>query len=266
MKIKFNLFSKSFLLSFLTFGLIAAIIITSLYLDANAIDPKNEETNMLVGITDENGILSICVLNFNPSSNSISFLPVPDNVWLENGIVLQNSYKTYDITNFKYSLEALIGTKINRYLLLSVDSVAEINDKMGAFDYQVQYPFAHDNEIQTGFLHIYGDMTKSMFSYNYDFSKVSVSKIAFTYLNTFLATYAKPSHIQKLSDLLSSQSFISKTHTNLSKNEIKTYCEIFSQYSSFNNKTIELNGTYNQASSSIYFIPENTKSDKNIFK
>ena len=266
MKIKFNLFSKSFLLSFLTFGLIAAVIITSLYLDANAIDPKNEETNILLGITDENGILSICVINFNPSSNAISFLSVPDNVWMENGTVLQNLYKTYDISNFKNSLEALIGAKINRYLLLSVDSVAEINDKMGAFDYQVQYPFSYDNEIQTGFLHMNGDMTKSMFYYDYDLSKVSVSKIAFTYFNTFLATYAKPSHIQKLSDYLSSQSFIAKSHTNLTKNEIKTYCEIFSQYGSFNHKTVELNGTYNQASSSIYFIPDNTKSDKNIFK
>ncbi len=267
MKIKINLFNKSFLLSLLAFGLLAAIIITSLYLDTNAIDPQNKESNLLIGVTENDTILSLCVLNLNPKENTINFLPIPDNVWIDSGEILQGLYKKSNISSLKKTIEGLIGAKINRYLLLNIDTVSEINNQMGMFDYQVQFPFVHNNETKSGYLQINGDLVKTMFTYKgYDFRNVSLSKIGLSYLNTFIATYTKPEHIQKLTQIMSSNDFIKASHTNLDKKEITSYFEFLSKYSQFIKNTIELLGTYNQAASSTYFIPENTKSDKNIFK
>lgn len=267
MKIKFNLFSKSFLLSFITFGLIAAIIIANLYLDANAVNPKVEESNVLIGVTDNNKLLSMTIINFVPDTNSISFLPIPDNVWIKNGIILQDLYDNHNISPLKSSLEDIIGAKINRYILFSLDSLAELNNEMGTFTLNAQYPFEHKGSIKAGSLQLDGELTKAMFLYDgYDMTNVSFSNIGFSYLNTFLATFAKPTHIQALTNILTSKSFLRKTDTNINKNEIKDYCELVSLYSSFSHRTIEINGTYNRTSSSTYFIPHNQQTDKNIFK
>ena len=65
MKFNKKIFYKTFLLAFLTFGVLSAIILTSLYIDANAIDPLNEETTVLLGITNNDKVLSLCVVNFD---------------------------------------------------------------------------------------------------------------------------------------------------------------------------------------------------------
>ena len=267
MRIKNNLFSKSFLFSFVAFALLATVIITSLYLDETAVDPKNKESNILIGLSEDNNILSLCVVHLDPKSNSIDFLPIPDNVWIENGVVLQKLYEKRNINNLENAIESIIGAKIDRYLVFTVDTIAELNNEMGVFDYQVQYPFVYKNETKAGYLHIDGNLTKAMFRYQgYDFLNASLSKIGYSYMNTFLSIYTKHNHIQKLTDIISSNSFLKKAHTNLKKNEMKEYCNILSQYSTLSQRTLELSGTYNQASSSTYFIPDNPKSEKNIFK
>ena len=267
MKIKINLFNKSFLLSLLAFSVIAAIIITSLYLDKNSIDPQNKESNVLIGVTEKDKIISLCVINFNPKGNAINFLPIPDNVWIDSGIVLQDLYNKNNISQLEKSIEELIGTKINRYLLLNIDTVAKINNQMGIFDYPVQFPFEYNNQTKSGYIQINGELVKAMFTYKgYDLLSVSLSSIGLSYLNTFISTYTKPQHIQRLMQIMSSNDIINDSHTNLDKKEITSYVEFLSKYDQLTQNTIELLGTYNQASSSTYFIPENTKSDKNIFK
>lgn len=267
MKFKFNLFCKAFLLSFIAFGLIAAIIIANLYLDANAVNPKVAESNVLIGITDNNNLLSLVIVNFAPETKSIAFLPIPDNVWIKNGIILQDLYDKHNISSLKSSLEDISGARINRYLLFSVDSLAELINEMGTFTLNAQYPFEHKGSIKAGSLQLDGELTKAMFLYDgYDMTNVSFSNIGFSYLNTFLATFAKPTHIQALTNILTSKSFLRKIHTDISKNEMNDYCELLSLYNSFSQRTIEINGTYNRTSSSTYFIPHNQQTDKNIFK
>ena len=268
MKFNKKLFYKTFLLAFLTFGILSAIIITSLYVDANAVDPLNEETTILLGITDNDKVLSLCIMNFDPQNNTISFLPIPDNVWIDNSVVLQNQYHKRNISDLESSIEKLIGTKINRYMLFSTDNLSKLNNQMGQFSIIAQYQFEHNGETKAGTLNMDGELVKSMFSYSgYDMTKVSISNIGFAYLKTFLATYAKPSHIQKLSEELSNRSFLRSTHTNLDKKEVKAYCELLSQLSLVSQKTIQLPGKYDtQPYSSTYFIPENPQSNKNIFK
>lgn len=268
MKFNKKLFFKTFLLAFLTFGVLSVIIITSLYIDANAIDPLNEETTVLVGVTEKDILLSLCIINFDPENNTISYLPIPDNVWIDNSVVLQDQYNKRSISNLKNSLETLIGTKINRYILFSTDNLAALNNHMGQFPMNVQYQFEHNGEMKAGTLHMDGELVKSMFTYSkYDMTKVSMSDIGFAYLKTFLATFAKPSHIVKLSDIASDKSFIRDTNTNLSKKEILSYCQLLSQYTLIYQRTIELSGKYDtQPYSSTYFIPDTPQANKNIFK
>ena len=268
MKFNKKLYFKTFLLAFLILGLLSSIIITSLYLDANSVDPISQESTVLLGITNNNKLLSLCVMNFDPINNSISYLPIPDNVWIDNGVVLQNQYNKRNISDLESSIEQLIGTKINRYVLFSIDDILKLNNKMGQFSMTAQYPFEHNGQIKAGTLYMDGELTKSMFAYSgYDMAKVSISNIGFAYLKTFLSTFAKPSQIQELTDTISSNSFLRGAHTNLNKKEMKAYCELLSKYSLFSQRIIEINGKYDtQPYSSTYFIPDNPKSDKNIFK
>ena len=232
MKIKWKLFSKSFLLAFLTFAVLSTIIITSLYLDANAVDPLNKESTVLIGLTEKDKVLSLCIINFDPQNDTIKFLPIPDNVWISNGTVLQNQYDKRKIADFRESLEKLIGAKIDRYIMLTTENIVDINSHMGQ-----------------------------------DISDVSLSNIGFAYLKTFLDSYAKAPHIEKLADILSTKSFLKSTHTNLSKKEMKAYCELLSQYILMTRKTIDISGKYDtQPYSNTYFIPDNPQPDKNIFK
>jgi hypothetical protein len=119
-----------------------------------------------------------------------------------------------------------------------------------------------------GTLNLNGELLKSMFLYSgYDVTKVSISNIGFSYLTSFLNTYAKPYHIEKLSNILTTKSFLRDIHTDLKKKEIKLYCELLSQFSSMAQRTLELSGKYDtQPYSSTYFIPDNPNLNKNIFK
>ena len=268
MKIKRKLFCKSFLLAFLVLSVLSAIIITSLYLNKNAIDPLHKESTILVGITDDNRVLSLCIIKFNPQNKTVTYLPIPDNVWTENGTVLQNQYNDRNISYLKSSIEELISTKINRYIMFSVDNLSEINNQMGYFTMNAQYSFEHKGELKAGTLHMDGELVSSMFLYSkYDMTKVSMSNIGFAYLKSFLATYGRPTYIEKLSDIISKRSFLRNTHTNISKKEMKAYCELLSQYTQMTVKTVELSGKYDtQPYSNIYFFPDTTEVNKNLLK
>ena len=268
MKIKRKLFCKSFLLAFLVLSVLSAIIITSLYLNKNAIDPLNKESIILVGITDNNEVLSLCIIKFNPQNRTVTYLPIPDNVWTENGTVLQSQYNNRNISYLKSSIEELISTKINRYIIFSVDNLSEINSQMGYFTMNAQYSFEHKGELKAGTLHMDGELVSSMFLYSkYDMTKVSMSNIGFAYLKSFLATYGRPTYIEKLSDTISKRSFLRNTHTNISKKEMKAYCELLSQYTQMTVKTVELSGKYDtQPYSNIYFFPDTTEVNKNLLK
>ncbi len=268
MKINIKMFCKSFLLAFLVFGIISAIIITSLYIDSNAINPNNEETTILLGVTNGDKIISLCLVNCKPQNESISFLPIPDNVWLDNGSVLQNQYNKNNISDMKSSLENIVGVKINRYIIFSVDNLSEINSKMGHFAMTPLYPFEHNGEMKAGTLNMNAELVKSMFTYSdYDLSEVSMSNIGVSYLKTFLDIYTKPTYIDKLSEVLSEKSFLRGTNTNITSDEMKEYCELLSKYGSMKQNQLELSGKYDtQPHSSKYFIPDNSAKNKNIFK
>ena len=268
MKFNKKIFYKTFLLAFLTFGVLSTIILTSLYVDANAVDPLNEETTVLLGVTDKDTVLSLCVVNFDVQNNTVSFLPIPDNVWVENSVVLQSQYNGRNASDLIISLEKLIGTRINRYMLFPIDTLSKLNNQMGQFSMIAQYQFEHEGEMKSGTLNMDGELLKSMFSYsNYDMTQVKISNIGFAYLKTFLATYAKPIHLQKLSDELSNKAFLRSTLTNFDKKEIKIYCELISNISLMSQSHIQLAGEYDiQPYSSSYFIPDNPQPNKNIFK
>ena len=268
MKFNKKIFYKTFLLAFLTFGVLSAIILTSLYVDANTIDPLNEETTVLLGITNNDKVLSLCVVNFDVQNNTVSFLPIPDNVWVDNSAVLQNQYTKRNTSNLISSLEKLIGTKINRYMLFSIDSLIKLNDQMGQFSMIAPYQFEHNGEMKSGTLNMNGELLKSMFAYSgYDMTQASISNIGFTYLKTFLATFAKPTHLPKLTEQLSNKSFLKSTHTNFDKKEIKMYSDLISNISLMSQKTVQLSGKFDiQPYSSSYFIPDNPQPNKNIFK
>ena len=268
MKINFKLFSKTFLLAFLAFAVISGIIITSLYLDADAVDPLNKESNVLIGLTNDDSLLSLCILNFDPQNNSIKFLPIPDNVWIENGIVLQSLYKKHSISNLKISIETLIGAKINRYMILSMDDIVDLNNDMGQFSMTSPYPFEHNGEPKSGTLNINGEILRSMFTYSgYDMTQVSISNIGYSYLKTFIDIYTKPTHIGRLTETISDKSFINTIHTNIKRKEMEAYCNLLTNYSLMAPKKIEISGKYDtQPYSSTYFIPDNPKPEQNIFK
>ena len=224
MKIKWKFFYKSFLLAFLTFAIISSIIITNLYLDANAVDPLHKESTVLLGITENDKLISLCVININPQNNSFSFLPIPENVWIENGQVLQNQYNKKDISEFNTSIRNLIGTKINRYIFITTNDLNEI------------------------------------------FSNMGESPIKLTY-KAFFDKYTKTPYIDNLTDILYNRAFLKSAHTDIKRKEMKSYCQLLTQYAKMNKITLELKGKYDsQPHSSTYFIPDNPHADKNIFK
>ncbi len=134
MKIKSNLFYKSFFLSLAVFTLVSALILISLYLNVTSVDPMNEESNVLIGVTHNGKVISLSVVNCNPDNRTISFLSLPDNTLLSDGRVLQELYQNNNHSTIESSVEGLIGAKIDRYMFLTVDAIAELTNNVGSFD------------------------------------------------------------------------------------------------------------------------------------
>lgn len=269
MKIKFNLFLKSFLLSFAAFALVACIILASLYINAVSIEPEKEETTVLLGIADKEKLLSLTVINFDPSSTKISFLPIPDNTLLESNTLLQATYPTASVDTALESIELIIGAEIDRYAILSVDALAYAVNEMGGFEYLIPNKFVYNGKLYSGpERNMNGDLARAMFTYKgYDMKKVSISDMGLSFLYSFLSKFANSSYTYKMGEVLTSDTMLRLIDTDLSDKELLAYCSLLSRYSSYSINEIKLMGTYHdEASSSIYFTPNNYNSDKNIFK
>lgn len=271
MKIRFNLFLKSFLLSFVAFALVACIIIASLYITAVSIEPEEDETTVLLGIYGQGKILSLTVINFDPSTSTVSFLPIPDNTLLRSNVLLQTTYPNQEISVAINGIEGIIGTRINRYLMLSVDALAHIVNELGEFSCLIPHnlKFNYNGIHYSGpELNMNGDLAGAMFTYGgYDMKKVSISEIGLSFLYSFLSKFANSAYTYEMGELLTSKQTLKLIDTDLSDKEMLAYCSLLSRYSSYDTKELKLSGTvHDEASSSVYFSPDTYNSDKNIFK
>lgn len=267
MKIKSNLYFKSFFLSFIVFALLAGIILTSLYMDKNAISPLTKETNVLMGISHNDEIVSLTVLNFDPESETISFVPVPDNTLLNDNKVLQSLYSTNDVGPMISSIEGLIGAKIDRYIIFSPDAVEYLTNEIGKFEYVIPYEFIYNEFPRKGTCIMNGELAKAMFTYSeYDMTKVSFADMADSFLQSFLSKHANVSNTNKLINTLISHKVIAELNTNLSEDEIIDYCKFLAKYSSLTHRSLKIEGKTHATSSRIYFTPDTLNSEKNIFK
>lgn len=266
MKIKSKPFFKSFLLSFVIFALVAAIIVASLYNEAISISPADEETTVLVGLTDQGRILALTVINFDPERSTVSFLPIPDKTYIDNdSSEVQSLFENGDPSAMIDRIELAIGTRINRHMLFSVDAVADLTDALGGLDYHVSYKFLYDGMYHSGTCQMDGDLFKAMMRYDgYNKKEVSMSDIGYKYLTGFMSAYASPKSITKLKQALSSDKILGNVNTDLVTKEIEEYCVLLTNYPSLSHKQINLIGESFAMSSSTCFKAE--KSDKNIFK
>lgn len=269
MKIKASLFIKSFLLAFIALALVAAIIITSTYIERSTVSPEATESTLLIGLVDRNKALSLIVINFDPVNSMISFLPIPDNTLLENSVILQSMYENNDATKIVNSIEGIIGTDIDRYALFSTDALVNVVNDMGEFEFLIPHKFVHDGQLHSGLeKYMNGELAKAMFTYGeYDMKKVSLSDIAVSFVYSFLSKYANSSYSADLQNALISAFVDNTIITNLNKDEIAGYCTLFAKYSAYSHRELKIKGTvHNDSSSSVYFTPETLHSNKNIFK
>lgn len=267
MKIGSKLFLKSFLLSFVVFALIAVIILTSLYIDKIVVDPLKRESNVMIGLEHEGKLLSLTVINCDPDSNSIKFLPIPDNTLLPNGTVLQETYKKDNVGDLRKTVEDMIGAKINRYLIISADTLRDITNDVGTFVCQIHYQFVYNGASCAGYHTMTGELAYQMFTYSeYDMTGVSFAEMGKSYMQDFLFKHATPTSAENISNALTSNHVFNSLTTNLSKNEISKYCSFLTKYATLSNITLALEGKTHLTSSKLYFTPANTKAENNIFK
>ena len=269
MKIKIALLIKSFLLAFVALALTSAIIITSLYIDRNSLRPESDETTVLIGIEDKNKMIALTVINFDPQNSMVSFLPIPDNTLLENSVILQSLYSKENPAALIDRVEGIIGTQIHRYAIFSTTALVDVIDDMGEFEYLIPHKFVYEGQLHSGLeKSMDGSLAKAMFTYTeYDMKKVSISDMAMSFIYSFLSKFATSSYSAQLQDALVSVFEDNTIATNLEKEELISYSQLFSRYTSFSHKEVKLEGTvHNDSSSSIYFTPNTLYSTKNIFK
>jgi anionic cell wall polymer biosynthesis LytR-Cps2A-Psr (LCP) family protein len=117
-------------------------------------------------------------LHCDPQNSSITFLPIPDNTMLQDGQILQSMYSIGRPSELISNLENMTGAIVNRYLFFTVESLAELVDAVGTFDYLIRYPFSYNSRENSGNVKMTAELTKAMFTYkDYDMSKVSLSNI-----------------------------------------------------------------------------------------
>ena len=264
-----KIFLKSFILSALIFSIFSAVIIYAAYSTAISVDPQNEESNILLAVVDDkqNNLLSLAVVNVDPINNAISFVSVPDNTVIEENFLLQSIYKTEGISQLEKRTEELLGVKIARYLIFSTDKIKEITDAMGDFAHAISYPFEYDNKEYSGTELINGTLASEMFLYDsYDLTSVSLAEIGISFLQSFLSKYANEQSINKLVEVMIERDYCNSRFTDLSEKEMREYAKVLSNYPSMTHRNEHIKGEYNRTSARSYFIPEKTKSDKNIFE
>ncbi len=266
MKVKSDVLYKSFFISLIAFAIIAAIILGGLYFDRIAVDPTQRSSNILVGLTDGNDIISLTFIHCDPKNNSLSFLPVPDNTMLQDGRILQEFYSIARPSELIRSLENLTGAVVNRYIFFTVDAMAELVDSLGKFEYLIRYPFTYNGNENSGNANMNGELAKAMFTYkSYDRSKVSMSHIAEAFIQSFLSKHGNASNINKMADSIVKSASKYRVNTDLTDEEIYAYCSLFSSFSQFAKHSVALEGETKTGSSNQYFVPDYTK-NKNIFK
>lgn len=276
MKVKYQIFCKSFFLSFIIFAVIAGIVLTSFYVKVNKIDPVNNESNIMLGVVDNDKIVSLSVINLNPAEKTIKFLPIPDKTLLYNNdnVLLQDLYNKNNTQNLQNVVEKLIGAKIDRYLFISVDGVANLTNQMLAKDNtqllcQILYKFSYNGAEYSSYCTIdRGEVAKAMFlSSSYSSSEnVSFSDVGIKFVQSLFSAYAKPSSAEKLANVLNSTELKNHINTNLNKKEINAYGDLLSKCDKYSLTVINISGKNISTSSSSYFVPDNINSDKNIFK
>ena len=152
MKIKSNLFLKSFILAFVIFSLISGVIIASLYIDMISIEPNTKESTILIGLTNQDRLVSLMVMNFIPQENRMYYVSIPDNTFTEDKDTVQESYKgSYE--SIKNDIENLIGTEIDRYFLMPIDALAKLTDEVGNFYFLIKTNFS-DALVQAVYNHL----------------------------------------------------------------------------------------------------------------
>ena len=265
MKIKSDLLFKSFIISLVIFSLIAAVVITDRYIELNVLEPTQRASNLLIGLTHDGEVLSLTVMHCDPKNNSVTFLPIPDNTLLEGGKVLQDLYYSAPSKDMLRSIQDLIGTSLHRYLFVSTDALVELTDSMGKFEYLIRYPFNYGSIEYKGNIYMDGQLAKAMFTYSdYDMKKVSIATIGESFLQNFLSQHSNNNLNGELAKLVNLNTSLVKT--NLTNKEIDKYCEFLSRFSSLSRSSISINGEITAASTNLYFIPKDYKSNKNIFK
>ena len=276
MKVKYQIFCKSFFLSFIIFAVIAGIVLTSFYVKVNKIDPVNNESNIMLGVVDNDKIVSLSVINLNPAEKTIKFLPIPDKTLLYNNdnVLLQDLYNKNNTQNLQNVVEKLIGAKIDRYLFISVDGVANLTNQMLAKDNtqllcQILYKFSYNGAEYSSYCTIdSGEVAKAMFlSSSYSSSEnVSFADVGIKFVQSLFSAYAKPSSAEKLANVLNSTELKNHINTNLNKKEINAYGDLLAKCDKYSLTVINISGKNISTSSSSYFVPDNINSDKNIFK
>lgn len=267
MKIKSKLFLKSFFLSFAAFAAVAVIIITNAYMNKMAVDPQNKESVILLGVSDGYSIISLALVDIDPISKTISFCNVEDNTVISNGVLLQNMYSEKSVSEMISTLSKIVGVRIDRYALLSPSAVGELTDCLDGVNYLIPYKFEFDGKSYSGNSVMSGEVVSAMLSYGGYSKEVSVSDMACSYLRSYAVRYSElSSRIDEIHDVLHRLSTENSIDTNLTDSEMREYCEIFADYSSFAHKNVSIAGSKQETSSNVFFIPSTLHSPSNIFK
>lgn len=268
MKRNLQLFLKSFVISVLIFSLLSTIIITAAYSSLVSVDPKAKASNLMFVVTNtQDTVVSISVLHIDPQNRSISFAPIPDNTVLGEGALLQSLYKKGNVTNLKKEVENLMGVKISRYIVFVPDKIERMVNQTGSFEHTLSYPFMYGGSTYAGTVLLDGALTRQMFLYgNYDLTSVSYAEIGVSFLQGFLSKYGNEASSDKLVRAICENGFCNSRYTDLSEKEVGEYMQVLSQYHSLTFRRVNIEGEYNITSARIYFVPESTKADKNIFE
>lgn len=267
MKIRSRLFVKSFLLSLVIFVLLAAIIVTSLYMDKTALLPTQRETTVLVGIVDGDTVISLAVLRADPQSSEIKLLPVPDNT-IVDGKILQEQYNKGDADTLLNYLSGIVGRNIDRYLLISPNALESAVNTVGTFQYFIQYQFLYSGVAYGGnYSKMNGELVRAMLTYGgYDRKSVSVSTLSLNFFSYFMTKYSNTADFDEIYGLLERSVSSGESDTDLTDGELAEYLELLSKYSEYAHTTLTLSGKTDGTSSEInYFIPESLHSETDIF-
>ncbi len=266
-KIRSRLFVKSFLLSLVIFVLLAAIIVTSLYMDKTALLPTQRETTVLVGIIDGDSVVSLAVLCADPQKSEIKLLPVPDNT-IVDGKILQEQYKREEADTLLEYLSGIVGRNIDRYLLISADALESSVNTVGTFTYFIQYQFLYSGRAFGGtYSKMNGELVRAMLTYGgYDRKSVSVSTVSMDFFTYFMTKYSAAADFDEIYNVIERSVSGGESDTNLTGGELAEYLELLSKYSEYTHITLTMSGKTDGTSSEInYFIPESLHSETDIF-